>query len=152
MRLKYFEICRCITVVTVLNSRCCLFHVSAPSADMGMLTSLLVWHVRQTRPLRTMSNSSSGMVRRTFPDKHCLIVGWQTPKKRLIKEVRTHHKKDGFFLHNFFIWCLKVRKSNVVLTDHCQIYGLPLTSHVILARIRTSQFWLVITWDVNGSP
>ncbi len=25
------------------------------------------------------------------------MVGWQTSKKRLIKEVRVHHKKDGFF-------------------------------------------------------
>ena len=52
----------------------------------------------------------------------CFIVGWQTPKKRLIKEVRTHHKKDGFFLHNIIIWCLKDRKIDVVLTDYCQIY------------------------------
>ncbi len=59
------------------------------------------------------------------------MVGWHTPKKRLIKEVSIHHKKDGFFLHNIFIWCLEVQKSDVVLTDHCQIYGLPLTSHVI---------------------
>ncbi len=32
------------------------------------------------------------------------------PKKRLIGEVRIDHKKDGFFLHNFFNWCLKVKK------------------------------------------
>ncbi len=29
-----------------------------------------------------------------------LIVGWHTPKKRLIKEVSIHHKKDGFFLYD----------------------------------------------------
>ncbi len=42
--------------------------------------------------------------------------------------------------------------SHVVLTDHCQIYGLPLTCHVILTQIWASQFWAEITWDVNGSP
>ena len=63
------------------------------------------------------------------------MVGWHTPKKRLIKEVSIHHKKDGFFLHNIFILGPKVQKSHVVLTDHCQIYGLPLTFHVILTQI-----------------
>ncbi len=63
------------------------------------------------------------------------MVGWHTPKKRLIKEVSIHHKKMDFFLHNIFIWCLEVQKSDVVLTDNCQIYGLPLTSNVILAKI-----------------
>ena len=81
-----------------------------------------------------------------------LLVGWQPPKKRLIKEVRIHHKKDGFFLHNIFVWCLKVQKSNVVLTDYCQIYGLPLTSHVISGQNREVQILAKITWDVNGSP
>ncbi len=68
---------------------------------------------------------------------HCIVhmVGWHTPKKRLIKKVSIHHKKDGFFLHNIFIWCIEVQKSDVVLTDHCQIYGLPLTSYVILDKI-----------------
>ena len=28
--------------------------------------------------------------------------------------------KRWTFLHNFFIWCLKLQKSNVVLTNHCQ--------------------------------
>ncbi len=63
-----------------------------------------------------------------------------------------HHKKDGFFLHNLFILGQKVRKSHVVLTDHCQIYGLPLTSHVISAKNWEAHIWVKITWDVNGSP
>ena len=25
--------------------------------------------------------------------------------------ISKHHKKDGFFLYNFFIWCLEVQKS-----------------------------------------
>ena len=29
--------------------------------------------------------------------------------------------KDGFFLHNIFILCPNIIKSDVVLTDHCQI-------------------------------
>ncbi len=32
-----------------------------------------------------------------------IMVGWHTPKKRLIKEVSIHHKKDGFFLHNILV-------------------------------------------------
>ncbi len=43
-----------------------------------------------------------------FLRKKVLLVGWETVKKRLIKEVEIHHKKDRFFLQNFFIWCLKV--------------------------------------------
>ena len=87
-----------------------------------------------------------------YQTQYVILVSWQTVKKRLIKEVRIHHKKDGFFLHNFFIWCLKVRKSDVVLTDYCQIYGLPLTSHVISGQNREVQILAKITWDVNGSP
>ncbi len=63
-----------------------------------------------------------------------------------------HHKKDEFFLHNFFIWCLKVQKSNVVLTEYCQIYGLPLTPHVISGQNWEVEILPKITWDVNGSP
>ena len=51
------------------------------------------------------------------------------------------HKKDGFFLHNLFILGPKVQKSHAVLTDHCQIYGLPLTSHVISAQNWEAQIW-----------
>ena len=38
-----------------------------------------------------------------------LIVRWQTPKKKLIKELRIHLKKDGFFLHNFFMMYSELR-------------------------------------------
>ncbi len=76
-----------------------------------------------------------------FMDVRYFLWSVGTPqKKRLIKEVCIHHKKDGFFLHNIFIWCLEVQKSDVVLTEHCQIYGLPLTSHVILAKITNSGY------------
>ncbi len=43
-------------------------------------------------------------------------------------------KKMDFFPQNIFVWALEVQKSHVVLTDYCQFYGLPLTSHVILSK------------------
>ncbi len=58
-----------------------------------------------------------------------------------------------FFFTIFLFWCLEVKKSDVVLTDHCQIYGLPLTSPVILGQKQGVQILAKITWDViNGSP
>ncbi len=74
------------------------------------------------------------------------------PKKRLIKEVKIHHKKVEFFLLNFFIWCLMIQKSNVVLTDYCKIYGLPLTSHVISGQNEEIQILAKITWDAKAGP
>ncbi len=56
-------------------------------------------------------------------------------------------RKDGSFLCRSFICCLKVQKSDVVLTDLSDW----LTSYVILAQIWASQFWPKITWDVSGS-
>ncbi len=69
------------------------------------------------------------------------LVGWQV-----------HRKKDGSFLQNLFIWYPEVQKSDVVPTDHSQIYGLPLTSHIILGQNRGVLILAKITWDVNGSP
>ena len=62
-----------------------------------------------------------------------------------------HHKK-GFYLHNLFILGPRVQKSHFVLTDRCQIYGLPLTSHVISGQNWEAQICAKLTWEVNGSP
>ena len=55
-------------------------------------------------------------------------------KKKLAKE--NDGKNDGFFLQNIFICCLMDQENHVLLTDYCQFYGFPLTSHVISAQIK----------------
>ncbi len=77
----------------------------------------------------------------TDPDRWSInfIVGWQTPKR-------------GVFSSEFVFWYLKVGKSNAVLTDYCQIYGLPLTFHVISGQNREVPILAKIIWDVIGSP
>ncbi len=51
----------------------------------------------------------------------------------------------------FFITFLFDAQSDVVLTENCQIYGLPLTSHVILGKNRDVQILAKITWHKSDS-
>ncbi len=64
---------------------------------------------------------------------------------------KNYFKTDGFLLPNFFILCQTCQKINVVLTDHCQMSGLPLTLHVTWAKKWNFQVlgWTEI-WDVKS--
>ncbi len=54
-----------------------------------------------------------------------LIVGWQATQQ-------CARNKIDFFFRIFLLDNHRFKKSDVVLTDHCQIYGLPLTWYPML--------------------
>ncbi len=116
--------------------------------------------------------SSCELINKAWMGLPCVlryVVGWQATQKCNLEYIIK--KMDFFFTTCLFSAqrlknrCCTKRSPSVLWATidipcyfrpklrgpywQCQIYGLPLTIHVILAKIWTSQFWPEITWDVS---